>query len=1398
MSTYNPVSTYRLQFNSEFTLNDAQKIVDYLHRLGIKTIYASPILQAVKGSSHGYDVTNYQRINREVGLVKEFKQLIAALHDLNMGWLQDFVPNHMAFSVENPWIYDVLEKGEESEFYHYFDIFRNHPDPRLRDKLMLPFFGKPPDQLIDDGELAVSYKKSGFSLKYFDDEYPVSKSAYPALLKTTNTALPKELDAFVNNAISARGWDAKLEELYRSYRENPSVKNYIDQCLTALNNDKDQMKEWIKNLSWLPVCWDETEKIINYRRFFTINGLICINIQNDEVFDAAHQLIRQWAESSMIDGVRIDHIDGLYHPDDYLTRLRKLLGEEAYISVEKILEQRESLPEIWPVQGSTGYDFLGMVNHLLTNKKSGAQFYSFYKKWKEGAVDIRNLFHNKKRFILFNRMMGELDYLAHECISLPAVNALGTDVETMKMALAEFLVFFPVYKIYNTPTCFTDKETRLVKSVFKQAGDKNEELKQTMKVLRDLFLLKNFENEEEIDLIDHFFRRCMQFTGPLMAKGIEDTAFYAFNLFIAHNEVGDSPLYPEISRKAFHRFMQERGQRWPLTMNATATHDTKRGEDARARLNVLSDMPQKWMEKVNEWQQVNQPYKLKTEEKEVPVSNNEYFIYQTLCAHLPMNGRVDDSFVQRIEAYLIKALREAKVHSSWSEKDKEYEEKTLAFVRKILSPESDFLISYYDFMDAIIPHGMVNSITQLILKNTAPGVPDIYQGSETWNLSFVDPDNRRAVDYKMLSRNLQEVERDYNGAEASELAQKLWEQATDGKIKHFITWLTLQERLRQPELFLRGSYSPLEIKGRFQKHLIAFHRHYRDEHLVVVLPLNTGAMPAGPNWEDTRVKLPALAPYRWENRLTKEVFKTAGKLEAGELFEKVPFGLLKGIPNEPERRAGILMHVSSLPGAYGIGDFGPQAHKFIDFLNASGQRYWQILPLSVTNHLTGYSPYSSFSAFAGNTLFVNPVHLVKKGLIDDPELLKFRSEAGDKANFQHAEEAKNYFLDLAWEGFRKSDDAVLKKKLGVFREKEKYWLEDFALFVNLKKQFSQTPWNSWPQAYRDREADTLKAFGEENNEDIEKVIFNQFIFSEQWRQVKDRAFHQGVEIFGDVPIYISYDSADVWAHPELFRLNPDKSMAAVAGVPPDYFNENGQLWGMPLFNWEIMEANGFEWWLQRLRKNLEWFDLLRLDHFRGFSAFWEVPADEKTAINGKWSEGPGSKLFDVIKKEFPHMPFVAEDLGKIDQPVYDLRDRYELPGMKVVQFGFGDNMPFQHHVPSNHSFNSIAYTGTHDNNTAKGWFRNEADKATRKRFKQFTGVKLNYKNCHKEMIRTAYASSSRLTIIPMQDWLGLDEKSRMNFPATTNGNWLWRAKPGQFTARLEKQIRKWVKVFGRY
>ncbi|MDZ7739990.1 MAG: malto-oligosyltrehalose synthase [Bacteroidales bacterium] len=1401
MKVYNPVSAYRIQFNKDFTFSHAEKIVSYLHKLGIRTIYASPVLQAGRNSMHGYDVMDPLRLNKEIGTKQNFEKLISTLHGYDMGWIQDIVPNHMAYSTENPWIYDVLCKGSKSKFYSFFDIIKDHPDKSLREKIMLPFFGKSIAEVTDDGELSLQFGEKGFSIRYFENEYPVSYQAYPLLLSSgKKTGIPAFIKDLLTKKANPDINEKDVKKLCKDFRNDPATSQYINKCLAEVNSKSSLMKDLAGSLAYLPVYWKETEKRINYRRFFTINSLICLNMDDSQVFATHHKYIQSLLKEGYIDGLRIDHIDGLADPDTYLEKLRDMTGPESYIIVEKILEEKERLPEKWPVQGSTGYDFLAMVNNLLINEKNENELYTTYRQWTEEATDAYEFMHEKKRYILFNRLKGELEILSWLCQKIRSPHTEEISPEELQKAIAAFLIAFPVYKMYSLPSAFTEDDKDFIRDIFEQAVKKNKGSEKALKSLEAVLLLTDDDDDtnkkETIQKTDLFFRRCMQFTGPLMAKGIEDTAFYSYNPFIASNEVGDNPRFLGISTEKFHRLMEERQLKAPLTMNTGATHDTKRGEDARARLNVISDIPHRWDEITKQWKEINRKVKSRKGRQAVPSDNDEYFIYQTLCAHLPMNGKTGDNFIPRLKEYLVKALRESKANSSWSEPDTAYENKTLEFTGKILSGDSEFLRSFTPFINEIIPHGIINSLCQLIIKNTVPGVPDTFQGTETWNLNFVDPDNRRPVDYKGLEKRLDNMIRDYS-ADAEALTGRLWQNAHKGDISQWITYLTLQERVKSPELFLKGDYIPLEIQGKYKNHIISFMRKYRDEHLLIILPLHTASMDGLNDWGNTRVRLPDLAPPKWENSFTKKILKSSGDIMVKDVFEKIPFGILRGQYAEPKRKAGILMHVSSLPGKYGIGDLGPGALKFIDFLERSGQSYWQVLPLSQSDKLTSYSPYSSYSAFAGNTLFIDPAGLVKSGLTDSQRLEQLEKKSDDRVDYPGAEKIKNLLLDEAFLNYKQAANPDIKEKSEEFQKKEKYWLNDFALYSVLKKHFDYKPWNRWPEEYRDRHPSSLKAFQSKHKDEIQKVIFSQLIFSMQWQEIRDYARERNIDIFGDIPIYIDYDSADVWANPGLFMLNEDKSMKAVAGVPPDYFNEKGQLWGMPLFNWEEMKKDSYRWWVNRIKKNMEWFDLLRLDHFRAFSAYWQVPAKSETAIKGKWVKGPGTDLFDTIKKHFPDMPFVAEDLGQIDQDVYKLRDHYKLPGMRVLQFGFEENMPYLQHTPLNYTYNSIAYTGTHDNNTMKGWYRKEADKENLKRFKDYTGKKLKEENCHTEMIRMAYSTVSRLVIIPMQDWLGLDESSRMNYPSSTEGNWLWRLKENQLSPEIEKRIRKMVKTFGR-
>ena len=1390
MGRYHPLSTYRFQFNRDFTLEDAGQLAGYLGKLGIRTVYASPVFTAVTGSTHGYDVTDPTSINPEIGSEGTFRSVIHNFHKRGIGWLQDVVPNHMAYSVENPWIRDVLIRGRNSQWYPAFDIFHDHPEERLRNKLMLPFFGSDPDELIDRGEISLQMGDRGLVLTYFDDFYPVSLETYQVLegyqaiegLQSLHPAGEKE-------------WEPKA--LVTAYRTDPKVKTAVDEAIRRINGDPGQLRSLVNRLNYIPAYWKKTEKTINYRRFFTINGLICLNIQDKNVFNETHRKIIEWTREGLIDGLRIDHIDGLYDPSGYLTVLRSETGKQLYIAVEKILEKEEQLPAFWPVEGTTGYDFLAMVNNLLTQQENGTILQNFYRKWTGDYTEPASLFMEKKRLILLERLGGELDYLTHLCLSTGYPGTDEHDPEQLRRAIGELMIHCPVYKYYGEPSGFSGEESASLMEVIRLASGSFPELKGPLKWLKKMFRLKDADGDETTAKIDHLFRRIMQFTGPLMAKGLEDTAFYTYNPFIAHNEVGDSPGYFGIDAEEFHRRMVYRASHYPLTMNATSTHDTKRGEDARARLNVLSDLPEEWKKAARRWRKMNLDLKTSLESGPAPGLSDEYLIYQALCGHLPMEGTPGESFKGRFREYLLKALREGKESSSWSEPDTDYEEGVISFLDRILEPGHGFLESLMEFTRRIIPHGIMNSLTQLILKNTVPGIPDTFQGCETWNLSFVDPDNRRLVEYPRLQKDLESMIRSGKRDPAA-LLNKLWSHPGDGRVKQWITHLTLQVRSGYPDLFLKGSYLPLRITGKYSTHLLAFYRNYRDAHIVVVVPLNTASMPDGHRWEDTRIRMPDLAPHHWECRFTGRTIKTGKKISAESLLEEFPFALLEGTPNQPVRRSGILMHLSSLQGDFGTGDMGRESYAFVDFLQRAGQRCWQILPLNVTGPETHYSPYSSRSAFAGNPAFIDPEQMVREGLLDPADLKKQMIRQTGSADLEAAERAKSRLMDLAFKKFKTTTPGILKEQFDRFVGTEAYWLGDYALFEMLKSRYPGQSWSRWPVEFRDRDEKVLETFREANLEVWERIAFEQFIFSKQWNRLKTYANDRGVDIFGDLPIYVDYESADVWSNPGLFRLNPDKSMAAVAGVPPDYFNEEGQLWNMPLYNWEKRENELIDWWVRRIGKNLQWFDLLRLDHFRGFSAYWEVEAGAKTAQGGNWTEGPGDRLFEAIQDNFPEMPIIAEDLGLIDQPVIDLRDRFNLPGMKVNQFGFGDDMPFSTHNPLQTTYNSVTYTGTHDNNTLLGWFRKEADRPTLKRLKAFTGKKLKESDVAREMIRVAYATPSRLVIIPMQDWLGLDENARMNYPSTTSGNWQWRIDSDALTPGLAKKIRKMVRTFGRY
>jgi 4-alpha-glucanotransferase len=495
------------------------------------------------------------------------------------------------------------------------------------------------------------------------------------------------------------------------------------------------------------------------------------------------------------------------------------------------------------------------------------------------------------------------------------------------------------------------------------------------------------------------------------------------------------------------------------------------------------------------------------------------------------------------------------------------------------------------------------------------------------------------------------------------------------------------------------------------------------------------------------------------------------------------------------RGSGVLLHITSLPSPYGIGDLGPWAYRFADFLSETKQSFWQVLPLNPTSTAFGNSPYSSPSAFAGNPLLISPDLLVEEGLLSKSDIDGAPSFPSERVDYSAVTEYKHRLLRIAYENFRKrrGKDYEFKR----FCDENSYWLDDYALFISLKEYFNEIIWSDWPEDIRDRNESAIMEWKKKLADRISMKKFFQYTFFKQWFSLKSYCNSKNVQIIGDVPIYVSLDSVDVWTNPQIFKLDENKRPTFVAGVPPDYFSKTGQLWGNPVYKWDALRESGYSWWIKRMEHNLKIFDTIRLDHFRGFFAYWEVPACEKTAINGKWIKVPVEDFLKTLFKRFPFLPIIAEDLGVITPDVREMMNRLDFPGMKLLIFAFGDDFPNSAYLPHNYTKNCVVYTGTHDNNTVKGWWRCEASPENKNRFFKYVGHEVSEENVHWEFIRLAMSSIANTVIIPMQDILGLGEEAKMNLPATTHGNWQWRLMPGQITPSVSEKLREITETYGR-
>ena len=918
-----PRATYRIQFQSSFPFEAAKKIIPYLSELGISDLYASPIFKARAGSTHGYDVVDPSQLNPELGTSEDFASLADEIKRRDMGWIQDIVPNHMAFDSQNAWLMDVLENGTNSEAFDYFDIEWEHPYEDFKGRLLAPMLGNFYGQCLENGEIQLQYDESGLSVNYYSLKLPVRIESYARFLTSNlgqlTRALGRQHPDFIkllgilyllkNAPVEPKGKERYDEIafvkglLWELYTQNPQVKEFIDSNIKFFNGEKGNpesfnpldslLSEQFYRLSFWKVGAEE----INYRRFFTVNELISVKIQEIKIFHRAHALVSQLVEEGKVTGLRIDHIDGLYDPTEYLKRLRSKVGD-IYITVEKILELKEELPA-WEIEGTSGYDFLNYINGIFCRTDSEKLFTNLYKKFTNIETDYEQLFVERKQLIVDKNLAGDVDNLAQILKRIAVQTRLGSDftMNGLKRTLAEVLTLFPVYSTYVNGDGLSEQDRSIVKEVIELTRGRIPLLVNELNFIEKLLLLEWEESltEEQKALRLHFVMRLQQLSGPLMAKGIEDTLFYVYNRLLSLNEVGGNPGKFGLTIAEFHDFNSKQITTWPDKMNATATHDTKRGEDVRARLNILSEIPSQWEKQVKTWSEINSAHKINVRGTLVPVANDEYFFYQTLVGSYPFDENENAGFVGRIKDYMLKSVREAKLHTAWLRPDSAYEEGFLAFVDKVLEPcqSNQFMQEFLPFQKWVASYGIFNSLSQTLLKYTAPGVPDTYQGTELWDLSMVDPDNRRPVDFELRISFLQEIK---DTTDTLKLIEQLFSSKEDGRIKLFLTYKVLQARKENWQL-QKGDYLPLQVSGKYQDHIVAFARTKGDNIAIALAPrfltslIQPGEYPLGQVWEDTNIQLPSQVSA-WKDAISEQIIQANGTLLVSEAFKHFPGALL--------------------------------------------------------------------------------------------------------------------------------------------------------------------------------------------------------------------------------------------------------------------------------------------------------------------------------------------------------------------------------------------------------------------------------------------------------------------------------------------------------------------------
>jgi (1->4)-alpha-D-glucan 1-alpha-D-glucosylmutase len=988
-----PVATYRLQLCSSFRFADARALVPYLHHLGITDLYTSPILKARPGSTHGYDVTDHAAINPEIGSHEDLEALTTELKRYGMGLVLDVVPNHMGIDDEsNRWWWDVLENGRSSPYAKFFDIDWAPPKEDLANKVLLPILGDQYGKVLETGEIHLLYEAGAFFIAYYERRFPVAPRSSLAILEPACERLRTQLGADDPHLVELESIITSLRVLPSRTETNPervrvrlrekevakrrlatlteaneTVREAIDHTVATMNGRRgdphsfDQLEALLANQAYRLSYWRVATDEINYRRFFDINQLAAIRVEEPEAFEAVHAIILQQLHSGLVSGLRIDHPDGLFDPVQYfldlqsacrraLPAVRSAAPEPSegtaerpcYIVVEKILVRDERLRTDWSVHGTTGYDFLNLVNGLFIDPAAERHFHKLHAQVTGEPFRFGDIAYQSKKLILDGSMSSELHVLARRLDRISEQHRWSRDFTlfSLQEALAEVIACFPVYRAYIRAAKNTvgDEDRHYIQSALRTAKRRNPAMSESIfDFIGSVLLLQEPEGISVTERAERrdFVMRFQQITGPVMAKGIEDTAFYRVYPLASLNEVGGNPERFGVAIESFHRQNAERLANWPSALLTTSTHDTKRSEDVRARIDVLSEMPRDWERTLRRWQSMNRDKKAELDGAEVPDANEEYLLYQTLVGAWPlqpMDADAHQRFVGRIERYMEKALKEAKRHTSWINPNEAYDQGVKQFVREILRPHANnrFLADLLRFQARVAQGGMWNSLAQTLLKITCPGVPDFYQGTELWDFSLVDPDNRRPVDYAQRISLLEDLQQLESKGLVS-LVRDLVARPQDGRIKLYVSYKALNIRRTRRDLFTEGAYVPLMASGARQDHVVAFARHFDDHWALVAIPrllmklsplakaferlgvridrfprlamkLSTAAkLPVGKRrWKETLLHLPDGAPTGWQNVLTGTGLIASGHGPAGrglfvhEVFRHLPVALLVG------------------------------------------------------------------------------------------------------------------------------------------------------------------------------------------------------------------------------------------------------------------------------------------------------------------------------------------------------------------------------------------------------------------------------------------------------------------------------------------------------------------------